>query len=93
MVDYNMQFETKITSYLGGKIGTNIVSCLIKRGCVWVGLSRWTEGYHRWNKVITETRVSKFGGPNQETLHFQIAHIQGYHINLTLLFELPDGRK
>lgn len=58
-----------------------------------VGLSRWTEGQHGWNKVTTETRVSKLGGLNQETLHFQVALIQGYHINLTLLSERPHGRK
>lgn len=46
-----------------------------------------------WNKVTTETRVSKLGGPNQETLHFQVALIHGYHINLTLLSEWPHGRK
>lgn len=52
-----------------------------------VGLSRWTEGQCGWNKVTTETRVSKHGRPNQETLHFQVSLIQGYHINLTLLSE------
>lgn len=58
-----------------------------------VGLSRWLEGQHGWNKVTTETRVSKLGGPNQETLHFQVALIQGYHINLTLLSEWLHGSK
>lgn len=60
--------------------------------CVW-GLSRWTGGLYGWNKVITETRVSKLGGLISETWHFQVALIQGYHINLTLLSEGTPGRK
>lgn len=60
--------------------------------CVW-GPSRWTGGLYGWNKVTTETRVSKLGGLISETRHFQAALIQGYHINLTLLSEGPPGRK
>lgn len=60
--------------------------------CVW-GLSRWTGGLYGWNKVVTETRVSKLAGLISETWHFQVALIQGYHINLTLLSQGPPGRK
>lgn len=60
--------------------------------CVW-GLSRWTMGQYGRSGVITETRVSKLRGLIPETWHFQVALIQGYHINLTLLLECPPGRK
>lgn len=60
--------------------------------CVW-GLSRWTKGQYGRSGVITETRVSKRRGLIPETWHFQVALIQGYHVNLTLLLACPPGRK
>lgn len=67
----------------------------------WVWVSDWVyvcgdcpDGQGAYmDKVITETRVSKLGGLISETWHFQVALIQGYHINLTLLSEGPPGRK
>lgn len=73
-------------------MGTNKRCCVFVCG-VWRVLSRWTGGQYGWNKVTTETRVSKPGGLILETWHFQVALIPGYHINLTLLAEWPPERK
>lgn len=81
-----MQFGTLENFLLGWE------ECVCERVCE-QGLSRWTGGQYGWNKVITETRVSKLGALVPETWHFQVALIQGYHINLTLLSEWPPGRK
>lgn len=68
--------------------------CVCVRGCVRVGgLSRWREGQYGRRGVITETLVSKLRELIPETWHFQVALIQGYHINLTLLSEWLPGRK
>lgn len=81
-----MQSGTLKNFLLGWEAG-----CMSVWMCVW-GLSRWTEGQYGRSGVITETRVSKLRGLIPETWHFQVALIQGYHINLTLLSEWPPGR-
>lgn len=68
--------------------------CLFMHACVCVcGLSRWTKDQYGRTGVTTETRASKLRGMLPETWHFQVALIQGYRINLTLLSEWVPGRK
>lgn len=60
---------------------------------VCVRVSRWSGDQYGGKKVTTETRVSKLEGQNPETLHFEVALIPRYQINLTMLSEWPPGRK
>lgn len=65
---------------------------MILRACVWDcpdGQKGSMDGIRSHQKPEYQSLV----GRNQETLHFQVALIQGYHINLTLLSEWPHGRK